>query len=150
MKMRCLVLSLALGCAVGSVGWAIDSIKTSKGLLYGEVVGMDSVKVDLQKTAGSALQHVPVNEIQTIFYQGESPNLKIAKNHVLGGHYAEAVAALERIKDEPDRPEVQQDIEFYKALCAARLAMAGNMKIGEAGRKMKEFADTNAKSYHYF
>ena len=45
---------------------------------------------------------------------------------------------------------MQQDIEFYKALCSARLALGGSMKIADAGRMMKGFADANPKSYHYF
>ena len=69
---------------------------------------------------------------------------------MLAGHYAEALAALERIKEDADRPEIQQDIEFYKALCAAKLALGGSGKIADAGRMMKAFADANTKSYHYF
>ena len=96
------------------------------------------------------LQQVPVNEIQAVYYEAEPADLKAAKKHALDGHYAEALAALERIKEKPARPEMQQDIEFYKALCSAKLALGGSMKIVDAGRLMRAFADANPKSYHYF
>ena len=44
---------------------------------------------------------------------------------------------------------MQQDVEFYKALCSAKLALGGSMKIVDAGRMVKSFADANPKSYHY-
>lgn len=145
-----LALTLALSCAIGSVAAAFDSIKTKKGLLYGEVIGMDSTKVDLRTRNNSLVKQIPVNEIEVIYYEGEPSDLKSAKNHVLAGRYAEAAASLKKIEKTPDRKEIQQDIDFYKALCAAKLALAGSMKIGDAGRLMKAFADDNSKSYHYF
>jgi len=51
---------------------------------------------------------------------------------------------------------VVQDIEFYKAFCAAKLALAGNGKIVDAagkpgaGRLMKNFVDSHPNSYHFF
>jgi tetratricopeptide (TPR) repeat protein len=119
--------------------------------LYGEVVGMDATKVEFRQSSGNSLvKQIPVNEIDTVFYEGEPSELRLAKNHVLGGRFADALAALKKLEKTPDRAEMRQDIEFYKALCAAKLAMAGNMKIVDAGRMMKTFADANAKSYHYF
>jgi tetratricopeptide (TPR) repeat protein len=75
--------------------------------------------------------------------------LRAAKKQALDGHYADALAALERIKEKLTRAEMQQDVEFYKALCSAKLALGGSMKIVDAGRMMKGFADANPKSYHY-
>jgi tetratricopeptide (TPR) repeat protein len=70
---------------------------------------------------------------------------------VLGGRYADAQAALERIKDEEaTRKENQQDIQFYKALCAAKLTTMGKGMVAEAGKMMQAFVDENPKSYHYF
>ena len=116
MKMRWFAGAMVVGLAVGSAAW-LDSVKTVKGTLPGKVTGMTAAKVDLE-TAGGAAKEVPVNQIQTIFYQDEPAELRTAKTHVLAGHYAEALAALERIKDEVSRPAIQQDIDFYKAFCA--------------------------------
>jgi tetratricopeptide (TPR) repeat protein len=148
---RYLVLTLVLSCAVGDAAVAYDRVKIGKGSLYGEIVGMDSAKVELRQSSGNGLvKQIPANEIQAIFYDGEPGDLRAAKNHVLAGRFAEAWTALKKIDKTPDRPDVVQDIEFYKALCASKLALAGNMKIADAGRMMKAFADANSKNYHYF
>ena len=153
MKHRLLIAALVCCFCTIAVGVcrAFDSVKTGQGTLSGRVVGIDSTAVKFQKVAGDALtKEIPVNQIQTIYFDGEPRNLKTAKNHVVGGRYAEALAALERIDEEPSQPEIRQDIEFYKALCATKLALSGNMKIAEAGRIMKAFADNNPNSYHYY
>jgi tetratricopeptide (TPR) repeat protein len=147
-----LTLAWILVFALGGAAAAIDTIKTNgtPGSLSGRVVGMDSVSVELEQGAAATIKEVPVNQIETIHYEGEPRDLRIAKEHLLAGRYAEALAGLERIKEESSRPEIQQDIEFYKALCAAKLALGGSRKIADAGRMMKAFADANPKSYHYF
>ena len=148
---RCLVLTLAASCMVGAACQAFDTIKTAKGTLYGEVVGMDSTKVDFRQVLRRLARQTDTRQRnRDRFLRREPSDLRMAKNHALGGRYAEALAALKKIEKTPDRQEMQQDIEFYKALCAAKLAMAGSMKIADAGRMMKAFADANPKSYHYF
>ncbi len=150
MRTRWLVWAAVASLALGSVSQAIDTVKTTKNALPGRVVGATPAMVELEQGVNKPPKEIPVNQIQTIFYEHEPPDLKTAKTHVLAGRYAEALAAIERIKGDPSRPEIQQDIEFYKALVAAKLALAGGGKISEAGRLMKAFADGNGKSYHYF
>ena len=152
MKLRHLILVVALGLSAAGAGQAFDSVKTTKSSLVGRVVGMSAANVELEQTTAGAAKttNIPANQVQMIFFDGEAAGLKEAKAHVLAGRYAEALAALERIRDEPDAPDVQQDFQFYKALCAAKLVLAGSGKAADAGRKMKAFADANGKSYHYF
>jgi tetratricopeptide (TPR) repeat protein len=151
MNRRCMILALAFACAMAGAARAFDTIKTAKGSSFGNVVGMDSTKIEFRQSSGSALvKQIPANQIETILYEGEPADLKLAKNHVLAGRYADALAALKKIDKTPDREAVRQDIEFYKALCSAKLAMTGKMKVVDAGRMMKAFADANTKSYHYF
>jgi tetratricopeptide (TPR) repeat protein len=151
MKKHNLILTLILTFVLVDVGWSFDTVKTfSKGKLSGRITGMDSTKIDLQQGVGGAVvQEVPVNEIQSVDYEAEPADLRAAKKQALDGHYADALAALERIKEKLTRAEMQQDVAFYKALCSAKLALGGSMKIADAGRMMKGFADANPKSYHY-
>jgi tetratricopeptide (TPR) repeat protein len=145
------LLTLVIACALGSAAAAFDTVKTRKGSAYGEIIGMDADKVEIRQSSGNALtKQVPVNEIQAVLYEGEPMDLKTARNHVLAGRFAEASTALQKIDKTPSRREIAQDIEFYKALCAAKLALAGKMKIADAGRMMKAFADAHSKSYHYY
>jgi len=150
MRKHCLILTLILSFGLAGVVWAFDSVKTvSKGKLSGRITGMDSTKIDLEQGLGGVLQEVPVNEFQAVDYEAAPADLRAAKRHALDGHYADALAALERLKEKPVRREMQQDVEFYRALCSARLALGGSMKIVDAGRMMKGFADANPQSYHY-
>ena len=101
--------------------------------MSGHVIGITSVKVDLQQTGAAALlKEIPVNQILTIYFEDDPKELKTAKDHVLEGRYTEALAAIGRIKKEPGRAEVRDDIEFYKALCATKLALAGSGKIADS------------------
>lgn len=151
MKTHWLVAAAILSLTIGGMSQALDSVKTAKGTQHGHVVGMSAVKVDLEQGAnGSLPKEIPVNQIVSVIYEDDPAELKTAKVNVAAGRYTDAAAALERIKDEVTRPEVRQDIEFYKALCAAKLALGGSGKIADAGRQMKAFVDSNAKSYHYF
>ena len=51
--------------------------------------------------------------------------------------------------DENRRPEVLADVEFYKALCAARRALGGNGDIAAAGGEMIAFQTKYPNNYHY-
>lgn len=151
MNIRRLILTLAVVCATTAAAQAFDTIKTTKGSSFGNVVSMDSTKVGFRQSSGSALvKQIPANQVEAILFEGEPAELKVAKNHIAAGRYAEALTSLKKIDKTPDREMISQDIEFYKALCAAKLALTGHMRIPEAGRLMKAFADNNPKSYHYF
>ncbi len=150
-KLLGIPLALFLAAATATEARAFDTIKTAKGQIFGDIIGMTASQVEIRQSTGPKLvKQIPVNEIESISYEGENPDLKTAKLHVQNGRYAEALAALERIKTMPEREEIRQDIEFYKAYCAAKLAMGGSLKIADAGRMMKAFADANPNSYHYF
>jgi tetratricopeptide (TPR) repeat protein len=151
MRVRWAIWAFALTLAAGGVSQAFDTVKTVKMNMSGHIVGMTAEQVDLQQPgATGVVKEFPANQIQTIYYDEDPKELKAAKDSVIKGHYADALAALGRIKKDPDRKEAVQDIEFYKALCAAKLALAGSGKVADAQRMMKAFADANATSYHYF
>ena len=114
---------------------------------------MSPTKVDLEpgaSGAGGIAKEYPINQILIVFYEDDPSELATAKKNVVLGRYAEAQTALDKITDTVSRPEIAQDVDYYKALCAARLALGGSGKIADAGRLMKAFADSNTKSYHYF
>jgi tetratricopeptide (TPR) repeat protein len=151
MRKRWAIWAVVLSLLAAGATQAFDTIRTKKVGLSGHVVGMTSVLVELQlPSTANAIKEVPVNEILTIYYEEDPEDVKIAKKHILDGRYEEAFTAISRVKKEPDRKEIRQDVEFYRALCAAKLALSGNGKIAEAGRMMKAFADANPNSYHNF
>ncbi|MEN6451504.1 MAG: hypothetical protein ABFC96_13510, partial [Thermoguttaceae bacterium] len=81
-----------------SPAFALDTIRlVTGGAMPGHVVGMDSSTVQLEQRSGEKIKEVPVNQIQVIHYEGEPRELQNAKSNVAAGHYAEALAALDRI-----------------------------------------------------
>ncbi len=47
------------------------------------------------------------------------------------------------------RDLIKQDIEFYKAYCAAKLALSGDGTIIDAGRQLNSFVHDHPNSFHY-
>jgi tetratricopeptide (TPR) repeat protein len=145
------IATLTLVLAMAGVSQAFDTIKAGKNPAYGNVISVDATKIEFRQSSGSALvKRIPANQIETILFEGEPADLKLAKSHVLAGRYADALAARKKIEKTPEREAIRQDLDYYRALCASKLALAGNMNILEAGRMMKAFVDANQNSYHYF
>ncbi len=148
MKRRTLILMAVAWLAAGSSIWA-DTVKTDNATIIGKVTGMSATQVTVEQTNGTT-KTIPVNEIQVIHYEGESALLKTVRTAIAAGRYEEAIQALDRIKL-PDavRPEITQDLEFYRALATAKLALAGSREILAAGKAMVAFVTQNPNSYHY-
>jgi tetratricopeptide (TPR) repeat protein len=143
-----LTLAAAVWLAAGALVWA-DTIKTTSATLTGKITNISATSVTIDQTTGGPKQ-VPVNEIEIVFYDDEPTLLKTARTAIAAGRYEDALTALDKVPAaEVKRPEVKQDIEFYKALASARLALAGNGQITEAGSAMAAFAAANAGSFHY-
>ncbi len=147
-----IIISAAIfGLSASSRCAAFDTVKTSQGTFSGKVLEISSTKVRFQQIPSDVpAKEIPVNQIQLLTFDGEPADLRSAKLHIQGGRWNEALTALERIKDEPVRSEIKQDIEFYKALCVAKLALAGSKKVADGGRMMKAFVDAYPNSYHYY
>jgi tetratricopeptide (TPR) repeat protein len=47
------------------------------------------------------------------------------------------------------RDFVKQDVEFFKAYCAGKLALSGNGEITDAGRQLNGFVRAYPKNFHY-
>ncbi len=148
MKKRCMILAVALGLAAAATGRAYDTVKTTSGTVVGDVKTVGPFEVVLSRSG--VPQKIPVNEIVMIYYEGEPSMMKAARSHLIEGRYRDAREALSKVNaDDLDRPEIKQDLDFYQALCAARLALGGGgTTIRDAGSQMTEFARQNAKSYH--
>ena len=144
-----IVLLAALVCLASSAAApAADQVTKIQGISSGDVVGMSALSVTVQKA--STKTEIAVNEIVTISWQGEPTMLKTARTAILAGRFEDALGALQRIKlDDVGRGEVTQEIEFLKALAAARLALVGEGSIAEAGRAMAAFAQKYPQNYHY-
>src|SRR5688572_11695758 len=120
MKTRIACLFMCLFGAAATLQ-ADDTLKliAEKQPQRGVVTAMSPTEVTLKQ--GPLDKKFPVNEIDWIAYENEPIHLASARRMFLSGKYPETLAAIGRISaDETKRPEIRQDVEFYKAASTAR------------------------------
>jgi tetratricopeptide (TPR) repeat protein len=133
---------------VASAAWAADVVKVTQTSMSGQVTEMNAFEVTLEQ--GNSTRKIQVNDIEAIYYDEEPTAMKTARTAIDAGRYEDALTALEKINvNEIQRAEIKQDVEFYKALASARIALASNSKIVEAGKMMVAFVRAYSNNYHY-
>ena len=146
----CFVVATALlaGTSPRAQGEINDRIRLAKGSETGEVTKMTRYEVTLDKgAAGNA--PISVNEIRSLVFEGEPTELTQARVSVGNGAFAKAITQLDKIAiDQVKRDFVKQDIEFYKAYAASRLALSGTGEIIDAGKQLNSFARSNPHNFH--
>jgi tetratricopeptide (TPR) repeat protein len=148
-------LGIWIGLVAISTSWAsaadvLDRIRTTRGSELGEVTDMTTLEIRYnKKPAGAAT--VAVNEIRSISFQGEPGELTQARNKMASGGFAEASDLLVKINVATiERNFIKQDVEFYQALSAAKLALGGRGTINDAGRLLNAFVRANPQNFHYY
>lgn len=150
MKICCLVAAIALLGFVAATGQASDRLTTISGKTYiGQVTQVTPVKLVVERNDVS--EEIPSIQVQRVDFEGEPLALRTVRGHLAKAEIQDAAAVLERIefKTAP-RKVVQQDYDFYRAYCAAKLALSGEGEIKEAGPKMLAWVNANPTSYHYY
>lgn len=141
-----LVAALSLGLCTAV--HALDTIKTTKTTTSGEITSIGPTAVVLEKSGES--RQIPVNEIVSISFDDEPSELGIVRIAISNGRYNDALEALQKIDASGiERAAVKQDIEYYKAYCAAKLALAGDGEITAAGKEMARFVANEKDSWHW-
>ena len=93
---------------------------------------------------------VAVNQIKSIAFDGEPAELAQARVSVGNGAFAKAIALLDKIDaGKLKRDFIKQDVEFYQAYAAAKLALGGEGEIVDVGRKLNTFSKSYPNNYHY-
>lgn len=104
------------------------------------------VTVDAQGRA----EKIPVTDVESVEYEGEPSELKLARSALRSGGDQNAIVQLEKIKQETvTRKEIRQDLAFYYAQAQARMALRGAGDVKKAGTAMYQFASSNPDSYHF-
>jgi len=149
MKTPCVIVAIGLCLGAGTTSHAVDSIKKTADTVYGDVKRVSKQEVELDRSGVS--DKVPVNEIVMVYFADDPAQLKTARQDLLDGRYQDALNSLNEIATGAALgPLVKQDIDYYKAFCAAKLALGGSGAITEAGSQMATFAKRNPDSYHFF
>ena len=93
---------------------------------------------------------VAVNEIRRVSFREDPPELKRARDKILIGRFDSGLDDLKKVSaDDITRPEVKQDLEFYRALCRARLSLTEGGDKSAAAGALLDFAKRNPNSFHF-
>lgn len=126
-----------------------DRIRLVKGSETGEVTNMTPLEVTYERSF-SGKQTAAVNQIKSIIFSEEPAELAQARVHAGNGAYSKALQLLEKVDLGQVRREfIKQDIEFYQAYCAGKLALAGEGQIADAGRLINLFVRNYPNNYHF-
>jgi hypothetical protein len=97
---------------------------------------------------------VPVNEIAAVVFTPEPRGLAEARAAYDSGRYTDVFASLNEIKPEQiRREEVRTEVEFYRAMAAARLAGFGSVDqktATSAGKELVRFLGEHKESHHFY
>lgn len=145
---KCCVILAAVVALTVTAARAADIVKTTQTSVAGRVTQMSAQEVTVEQ--GAIVKTIPVNQIEAIYYDEEPASMKTARTAIDAGRLEDALATLQKINEaDLERKEIKQDLEFYKALASAKLALAGNTNIKEAGKLMAGFVKNNTGNYHY-
>ncbi len=151
MKLAALLASALLVLALAPVR-ADEVRKLDGGKHTGTVKSISPTQVTIGGTVNET--SVPVNEIAAVVYVPEPRGLTEARTAYESGRYADVFAALNEIKPEQvRRDEVRTEVEFYRAMAAARLASVGAVDqkaATSAGMELNRFLNEHKSSYHHY
>ncbi len=83
-------------------------------------------------------------------YDGEPPEIKLARSEISNGNYEGALKALDKIDlAKINRAEIKEDAQFYRAMCHARMALGGSGDVSKAGSEMRAFVKEHPTNYHF-
>jgi tetratricopeptide (TPR) repeat protein len=150
---RTLLATVALTAAGGPLAdharaqGGVDRVHRHGGVDAGKITGMTAVNVTIAK--GGVESTVPAEDIELVYFAGEPSELNAVRNALQTGRPQEAVAGLEKIDaSEITRDEILAEVEFYKALAKAQLALAGQGDVGAATTELRGFMSKRRTSFH--
>jgi tetratricopeptide (TPR) repeat protein len=107
----------------------------------------NQITVDVRGTA----QVVPVNEIRQVVYAQEPNQLRRVRDLIENGQLESALDTLTRMENERiRRAEIQQEVEYAKLYCQAKLALATGNDIRSVVPGLITFIKNNGDNYHYY
>lgn len=149
-----LVTALATLVSVQQVqAQGFDSVRSQGGKTstQGKITEITAEGITVVKGAGGVKETVPVNTIYMVVFTGEPAGLSRARINALNGNYSNAQDELAKVDAaEITRPEVTVDLGYYKAFCAAQLALGGAGPLPAAETALLNFVKGNRNSYHYY
>ncbi len=127
---------------------AKDMVYPKKGgMMRGEIESVTADFISLKKDG--SVEKIAVDQIDKVRFGDEPTAMSKIRSDVENNKLEDASDRLKKVKAK-GRAFVQQDIAFYKALTASRLALQGDANITTAARQMKAFLDASPNSIRYY
>jgi len=150
MKWHCILMTSLAVLLAADAATAADRVrKKDKETVFGVISAMNNLEVVVVDR--SIRTKIPVGQIKAIYYDGEPESLSRARAEIAQGRYEDAQTTLAKIDtSQIARKMIVADVEFYRALAAARLALGGKGEIRQAGTQMWQFVGSHRDNYHWF
>lgn len=115
----------------------------------GTVTETSPDKVTLEAPGGA--KTFEVNEIGRITFGEDPPGMAKVREFVRDGNYESALTEAKSIDAGAiSRDIVKQDLQYYRAFCEAKIALASGGKRDEAITNLQGFLKANSTSYHFY
>jgi tetratricopeptide (TPR) repeat protein len=157
MSLRSVKLSTYLGLILGMASpvFAVDEValipnstfKVPGGRIRGQIQSESPTIVKIQAPTG--LQEVPVDQIDSISYEGQPSSFLVAQTKEAGGDLAAAADQYKRAaNDAAGKPLLVQAAQFGQAHAMAEIALASPSKANDAITQLEAFLKAHGKSRH--
>lgn len=137
-----------------SAARAIDRLTLVDGMdINGDVQKVSRNEITFRRVGGEEI-NVPANQVVSIRFGDEPPQLQLVRSPILEGNFEAAQRALANEALNPERItarlEVKQEIQYFQAVVEARLALAGNGDAAAAARRMQAFLQGNPGTWRFY
>jgi tetratricopeptide (TPR) repeat protein len=133
-----------------SVSGEDDQVYLTRGApISGQVNATTPAQVTIESRGQN--QTVNVNEIRLITFGDEPQELRQGRAGAIAGRFESALDDLERVNPASiERELVKRDLQFYLALCEARLALSAGGDKAKAAELMFGFVRAAPTNFHFF
>ena len=148
-RMRFL-MSICLVVVAAAPALAADQVRlVSGGSKSGTITGATRDGVTIDTVDGAV--NVPAGDIRFVILDDEPTQLTQARINFGNAGFETAIEMLGGLDEAKLSSEViKQEVAYYKATSAARLAIGGAGDAQDAGRQLTAFVRENDDSFHYY
>jgi tetratricopeptide (TPR) repeat protein len=127
---------------------AADTIYTYEGSpQLGDVKGYTKTELTLQR--GSKTEKIPANTIERIRWDGEPPQLNIARNQELNGNYTAALDEYKKAQSGASE-NLKKDLQFMIARASINQAQSNPAELDKGIKLLDDFLKANPDHYLYY
>jgi tetratricopeptide (TPR) repeat protein len=125
----------------------IDRVYRQNGVDSGQIVGVTPLEVTISKNGVES--KVASEDIEAVYLAGEPAELNSVRTALRAGRLADAKRIIDGI-DPADAPreEVQAEIDFYRMLVGAQLALSSEGSLQDATAGARDFSTRRRTSFH--